>query len=208
MIKIASKRGPDILRSLFNDFEKNAVEGEYFNSYYDKQGKDYFYQLLKPLADNTTLQEGDFIDWGQAEKFKPEIGIGECAGVVIDLVATLFYEAEEKLSWSAEAFSNEGWGDSIYQSYAAVISGAKALLLDKQVHVNTHHNLIADFDKYFIETGEISLGKSFSEFALQINKREPSKEFASDYFLEASEFLKKVKTYRSKNKVEETISLN
>jgi sulfite reductase (ferredoxin) len=162
---------------------------------------------LKPIADNSTLQEKDFIDWGQEEKFKPEIGVGECAGVVIDLVATLFYEAEEKLAWSVEAFSNEQFGDSIYHSYAAFISGAKALLLDKQVHVNTHHALINDFDKYFIETGEINLAGSFRELVLQINKQEASKIFAEGFFLSANEFLKQVKTYRSKSK-EEISKLN
>src|ERR1700757_121363 len=149
VIKVASKRGPNVLRTLFNDFEKNAVEGEYFNSYYDKQGKDYFYQLLKPLADNSTLKNEDYIDWGQDEKFATAIGVRECAGVVIDLVATLFFEAEEKLAFAAEAFENGGYGDSIYYSYAALINVAKALLLDKQIHVNTQHGVIADFDKLF-----------------------------------------------------------
>jgi sulfite reductase (ferredoxin) len=95
VIKVASKRGPDVLRTLFNDFEKNAKAGEYFHSYYDKQGKDYFYQLLKPLGDNSTLRETDYFDWGSDEKFATAIGVGECAGVIIDLVSTLFFEAEE-----------------------------------------------------------------------------------------------------------------
>jgi len=197
IIKIASKRGPDLLRSLLNDFSDGAVEGELFNTYYDRRGKDYFYQLLKPLADNTSLTSGDFIDWGQEEKFKPEIGVGECAGVVIDLVATLFYEAEEKLQWSKEAYEGGKWGDSIYFSYVALISGAKALLLDKQVHVNTHHTLIADFDKHFIETKEIALSGSFKDLALKINKVEPSRAFAERYLTDAESFLKKVRTYRS-----------
>jgi sulfite reductase (ferredoxin) len=100
IIKVPSKRGPAVLRTLLIDFEKNAVEGEYFNTYYDKKGKDYFYQLLKPHADNTTLVADDYIDWGHSEQFKTEIGVGECAGVLIDLVATLIFEAEEKLDWA------------------------------------------------------------------------------------------------------------
>lgn len=196
VIKVASKRAPDVLRTLFNDFKKNAVEGEYFNSYYDKQGKDYFYQLLKPLADNSTLKDSDYIDWGSDEKFQTAIGVGECAGVIIDLVQTLFLEAEEKLSWSAEAFENNQYGDSIYYSYAAFIHAAKGLLLDKQVHVNTHHTLIADFDKHFVETGIISLPTSFKEHVLQINKNEPSKEFAEAYFSKAQEFYNQVKQQR------------
>jgi sulfite reductase (ferredoxin) len=196
VIKVASKRAPDVLRTLFNDFEKNAVEGEYFNSYYDKQGKDYFYQLLKPLADNSTLKDSDYIDWGSDEKFQTAIGVGECAGVIIDLVQTLFFEAEEKLAWSAEAFENEQYGDSIYYSYAAFIHAAKGLLLDKQVHVNTHHTLIADFDKHFVETGIVKLNTSFKDHVLQINKHEPSKEFAQLYFNHAQEFYSQVKQQR------------
>ncbi|MGZ3902396.1 MAG: HEPN domain-containing protein [Bacteroidia bacterium] len=207
IIKIASKRGPELLRTLLNDFADSSLEDELFNSYYDRRGKEYFYQLLKPLADNSSLSESDFIDWGQEEKFKPEIGIGECAGVVIDLVATLFYEAEEKLEWSKEALNEARWGDAIYHSYASLISSAKALLLDKQVHVNTHHVLIGDFDKHFVETGEIKLNGSFKDLALQINANEPSKEFADKYYAQAESFLRNVKTYRS-GKVLETVNAN
>ncbi len=204
VIKVASKRGPDVLRTLFNDFDKNAAEGEYFNSYYDRQGKDYFYQLLKPLGDNTTLKPEDLLDWGSDEKFATAIGVGECAGVVIDLVQTLFFEAEEKLAWSAEAFANEQWGDSIYYSYAAFINGAKALLLDKQVHVNTHHGVINDFDKHFTETKLIALADTFKDLVLQINQNEASRAFAEKYFEEATDFTYKVKLYREV----ETLSLN
>ncbi len=201
IIKVASKRGPDVLRKLFDDFEKNAVEGEYFNSYYDKQGKDYFYQLLKPLGDNSTLQPNDYLDWGSDEKFQTAIGVGECAGVVIDLVQTLFFEAEEKLELSAEAFGNEQWGDSIYYTYASFINGAKALLLDKEIHVNTHYGVINDFDKYFVETKELSVETSFKELILQINQNEPTKQFAELYYIEAKEFLQTVKQIRQSNLV-------
>ena len=196
VIKVASKRGPDVLRSLFTDFENNSLEGEYFNSYYDRKGKDYFYQLLKPLGDNTTLKNEDYIDWGQDKKFETAIGVGECAGVIIDLVQTLFYEAEEKLTWSAEAFENTKYGDSIYYSYAAFIHAAKGLLLDNQVHVNTHHSLINDFDTHFTKTGLFHLKSSFKELVLQINQNEPTKEFAESYFIEAKEFIAQVKLYR------------
>ncbi|MFN7913617.1 MAG: HEPN domain-containing protein [Bacteroidota bacterium] len=195
VIKVASKRAPDVLRSLFNDFEKNAIDGEYFNSYYDRKGKDYFYQLLKPIGDNSNLREDEFYDWGSEERFKTEIGVGECAGVIIDLVQTLFFEAEEKLAWSAEAFDNKQFGDSIYYSYAAFIHAAKGLLLNGGFHVNTHHALINDFEKQFVETGSFV---SFKELVLQINKNEPSEEFAAKYFNEAKLFLNEVKAYREK----------
>lgn len=198
IIKIPSKRGPAVLRTLLDDFEKNAVEGEYFNSYYDKNGKDYFYHLLKPHADNSTLVPNDFIDWGHEEQFKTEIGVGECAGVMIDLVATLIFESDEKIDWAKKSFENESYADSIYHSYATIINAAKALLLGKGVPTNTHHGIINDFDKQFLENGEIKIEGTFKEFILQINKNEPSKQFASSYLNDAKLFLEKTKQTRKK----------
>ena len=204
IIKVPSKRGPAVLRTLLVDFEKNAVEGEYFNNYYDKQGKDYFYQLLKPHADNSTLTPEEYLDWGHTEEFKTEIGVGECAGVMIDLVATLIFEAEEKLDWAENSFNENLFADSIYHSYATIISGAKALLLGKSLKTNTQNDIINDFDKHFVDTSEINVNGTFREFVLQINKKEASKEFAEKFLKEAKEFIKQASALREMQLQEET----
>ena len=196
IIKVPSKRGPAVLRTLLDDFEKNSVEGEYFNSYYDKQGKDYFYQLLKPHADNSTLLPEEYIDWGHTEQFKTEIGVGECAGVMIDLVATLLYEVEEKIDWAENSYADQLYSDSIYHSYSAMVNAAKALLLGKSVPTNTQHSIINDFDKFFVETNEIKVNGTFKDAVLKINKQEPSKAFAEEFLKESKAFLAQAKAYR------------
>ncbi|HEY0029704.1 MAG TPA: HEPN domain-containing protein [Bacteroidia bacterium] len=205
IIKVPSKRGPAVLRSLLNDFEEHAAEGEYFNNYYDKKGKDYFYQLLKPHADNSTLIPEEYIDWGHSEVFKTEIGVGECAGVMIDLVSTLIFEAEEKLDWASTAYAEELLADSIYHSYATIISGAKALLLGKSLKTNTQHDIINDFDKHFVETGEIILAGTFREFVLKINQNAPSREFAESYLNEAKQFIQQAAALRETQLKKESI---
>ena len=205
VIKVPSKRGPLTLTWLLNDYENNALEGEYFNDYYDRQGEKYFYNLLKPLADLTTLQHSDFIDWGQSEQFITEIGVGECAGVMIDLVATLLYESEEKLSWAQTAYSENRWADSIYHSYSVFISSAKALLLDKSVNVSTQHGVITEFGKHFAEEFGLQTDE-FKTQTLQINQYEPSEEFAVRYLAEAEAFLEKAKAYREEGVLENIAS--
>ena len=181
---------------MLNDYKANSVEDEIFNAYYDRQGKDYFYQLLKPLADLTTLTEDEFVDWGHQETFATAIGVGECASVIIDLVATLLYESDEKLGWANEAFTDGRWADAIYHAYNTFISSAKALLLDKNVNSSTQTGIIKEFDINYVGTGEIQLNSSFGELVLQINKNEPSAEFAAKYLQAATDFLNIVKTKR------------
>ena len=196
VIKVPSKRATLALRMILDNYASIAETDEPFNDYYDRQGKDYFYQLLKPLADLTTLIPEEYVDWGHEETFQTAIGVGECAGVVIDLVATLLLEAEEKLGWAKKSFTGQAWSDAIYHAYAVFVSSAKALLLDKGVNCSTQHTIIKEFDAHFVDTREVVLAKPFSEIVLQINKNEPSKEFAALYLREAELFYTLLKAKR------------
>ena len=79
VIKIPSKRGPESLRLILNDYDANG-NGKPFVEYYEEKGQMYFYDFLKPLSDVDNLTASDFIDWGTSEKYEQAIGIGECAG--------------------------------------------------------------------------------------------------------------------------------
>lgn len=196
VIKVPAKRATHVLRSVLNDYKANSIEDETFHNYYDRQGKDYFYQLLKPLANLETLTEDEFVDWGHQETFATAIGVGECASVIIDLVATLLYESEEKLGWANSSYEKGAWADAIYHSYNVMLSSAKALLLDKGVSSSTQIGIIKEFDNHYVSTGEVSLNGTFSDLVLQINKNEPSHEFATKYKAEAEEFLTASKVKR------------
>jgi sulfite reductase (ferredoxin) len=196
VIKIPSKRATDVLRTLLNDYKANATDTENYHNYYDRQGKDYFYQMLKPLADLTTLTDEEFVDWGHIETYASAIGVGECAGVVIDLVATLIYEADEKMEWANASYEAGSWADAIYHGYSVLISAAKALLLDKSINSSTHGGIIREFDAQYIDTNEITLNGSFNDLILQINQNEPSEEFATKYLAAAADFLASVKAKR------------
>ena len=198
VIKIPSRRGPDALRFILDDFEANR-EDLSFLDYYDAKGEKYFYGLLKPLADTTNLTEDDFVDWGNADNYVKAVGVGECAGVVIDLVATLLLEAKDKLTFAQEAFEDKKWGDAIYHAYAGFVNGSKALLLSENQKTNNQAGIIDLFDTVFIETNKISLPSTLKELVFQINKNEPSEEFAAKYIQEAIVFFDTIEAFRLKD---------
>lgn len=195
VVKVPSRRGPEALRRILNDFEANA-NGKQFVEYYQEKGEKYFYDFLNDLQDATNLTQADFIDWGEEEKYVKEIGVGECAGVVIDLIATLFFESEEKIENAKESFDNGVYSGAIYLAYQSLVNSAKALLLAENKKTNTHAGIISQFDELFVESGRIELGTSFSELIYQINKFAPTEDFASKYIENANQFLGKVRAFR------------
>ncbi len=196
VIKVPSKRVLNVIRYLFDDYIQNQEVEETFNEYYDRKGNKFFYDLLKPLADTTTLQPSDYIDWGHEEQFNIAIGVGECAGVLIDLVATLIFDAEEKIDAAFNSIAEDRYADAIYHTYSAGIHTAKALLLDQKVHCNTQSGIIADFDKNLEEKFSSFEISNFADFILKINKYEPSKEFAQSYYSQVNNFILKAKEFR------------
>ena len=196
VIKIPSKRGPEALRFILDNYKQNGFEAESFLNYYDRQGEKYFYELLKPLSDTSNLKEDDFVDWGHSKSYVKAIGTGECAGVVIDLIATLLFESEEKIDNASEALKKGNWSDSIYHSYTAIVNTAKAVLIAEGLKTNTQAGIIKDFDRYFVESGIISLETSFSSLTYQIKENEPSLPFAIKYLNDAKTFYRLVELLR------------
>ena len=197
VIKIPTKRIPETVREVLNNYEENSFDGEYFNAYFRRQGKRYFYDVLKHLGDVKTLADQDYQDWGKVDDFVPEIGVGECAGVMLDLVGTIINDAQDRLESGKRALKNEQWANAIYYAYNTLVIGAKAILLSKDVQCNTHQGIIEDFQKEVIEKGDLSAIRDFSELVLQINKYEPSEDFAAAYLAQADAFFKAINALRN-----------
>ena len=196
VVKVPSKRGPEALRRVLNDFEANA-NGKPFVTYYKEKGEKYFYNFLNDLQDVSNLTQEDFIDWGEEGKYLKEIGIGECAGVVIDLIETLFLESQEKIENAREAFENEVYSGAIYYAYQSLVNTSKAMLLAENKKTNTHASIITQFDEFFVASGKIELNTTFSELIYQINKNTPNKEFCSQYINDSENLLQKVQRFRA-----------
>lgn len=196
IIKLPTKRIPECLRIILNDYDEKAVEGEYFNQYYRRLGKKHFYDLLKGLGDKASFQPDEFIDWGETENFIPDVGVGECAGVMYDMVSTILRDADIKYKEAISYLVSQKNAEAIYEAYTGYIITAKALLLSIDVACNTHIKIIEDFDTHFGGKFANLNGKTFSETVLQIQENEPETPFAEKYISQLEKFLDEVKVSR------------
>ena len=197
VIKLPSKRGPQALRILLDDYDKNSINEELFTDYYQRQGKGYFYNLLTVLSDLENLEPSDYIDWGNEHKYVQAVGVGECAGVVVDLVSTLLLEASEKIQSANEALLSGLYADAIYHAYTAFVNGAKAILTFESISANSQAKVIALFDEHFIDTNIILWDNDFPVDVYSYKQREASYEFAKFYITRAENFLDTVQSFRN-----------
>ena len=190
IIKLPTKRIPQGVRVLLDHFEEHKIEGEYFNHFYARLGgRKYFYNLLKPLAEVSSIDQADLMDWGEDHLYNQAIGVGECAGVILDVIGTIVNDAKEKLEKGFQSLDEKDYAASIYYAYSAFVVGAKALLLSHDIKCNTHNRIITDFQEQIQNENKISLPYRFSDMVLSINSNEPSKHFAEIYVSEAEDFL-------------------
>ena len=187
VIKVPTRRVPDVVRALFRDYRDNAGDGEYYNDYVVRLGKRYFYDLLKPLGDSKNITPEEFYDWGQDHEYRQEIGVGECAGVSIDVIGAILNDASTKLAAGRRALSEGVFADAGYHAYSAMVTAAKALLLTEDHKVNTHIKLLNDFAEHFGD--RFPTTAPFADFVLRIKRNEPTPDFVAAYLSDAEAFV-------------------
>lgn len=187
VIKVPTKRVKKVVQLILDDFLDKKEVKEKFNQYYQRQGKIYFYDLLKQVADLSDASDDELLDWGHVEKFKPEIGVGECAGVKIDLVKTLLYEAWEKVEEAQYFLEEEKWNDAIYTAYSSKIQSAKAFLIKNGEKTNSKHQITEAFEAYYSLIKSKFLGETFREFLDEQNPTR-NRSYANEYVQQAEQF--------------------
>lgn len=201
VIKLPTKRIPEALRRVLLDFSSHRKGEERFQNYYLRQGKMYFYKLLKPLAQLDTVLPDELLDWGQTDDFVPEIGTGECAGVMVDLVSTILRDAEDRIAHAQRDLARGLAGYAQYHAYTASIIAAKALLLAEDVAVNSQHSIVKTFESHFGD--RIDLGKPFPEWVLRhyASNHTDDPVWVAQYLEETQDFLAQVHGLRALQQV-------
>ncbi len=198
VIKLPSKRIPEGVRVILKDYHQNGSNHPEFIHYVRSLDNKYYYNLLKPLASLDDISEDELSDWGHEGQYIQAIGVGECAGVMTDMVGLILGEAEQKIKLAKLALANESEKDAVYHAYNTFVIGAKALLLAADIACNTQIKILEDFQANFVATGEItSCGNDFVSFVLRLKEHTPEKEFVENYIQDATDFLKEVTEKRS-----------
>jgi sulfite reductase (ferredoxin) len=153
--KVPAKNVPDAVRKLATLYDAEKRPEESFSDVVERIGRA---RLKDELADIAELPSADqapdlFIDNRQTWAYKKSVGVGECAGEVVDQAEFLLEDAD-RLNFEATLALEKGdAAEASTKSLEAQNKAADALLSAKGLWLSDNYDRIGEFRKFFYDTG-------------------------------------------------------
>ncbi len=134
-IKVPAKNVPALTEAILESYTKTNQKNETFNSWVNRYEK----RLLEDVLTYSYLPEYErspefYYDYGMDEPFSiKDIGKGECAGGVVDMIEIYLNRAETK-AMDANTYANRmAYGQSLEQARFAITYAIQSLLIMKGI---------------------------------------------------------------------------
>jgi sulfite reductase (ferredoxin) len=186
--KIAAKNAPDAIAKLTDLYSAQKQDGESFNDFAERLGRLRLKEELDEFAVKTTFEQTPelYEDNRQPWEYKKSLGVGECAGEVIDQ-AEFMLEDADRLNFEATLALDEGkWEDAAAKSFEASIKASDGLLSTRGLLLSDNYDTVSQFRQHFYDTGQFL------------------KPFAENFFRAAEEPVHGIDADRARQRVEET----
>ena len=140
-------------------------------------GKTRVKQELAEFMDLPTFEESpDFYrDIRQPWQYKRSIGVGECAGEVVDQAEFMLEDADRIHFESTLDLERDRFGDASTKAFEACKKAADALLFTKGLWLSDRYDTVAEFRKHFCDNE--SFYKPFADNFLRTAQEGPSEDF-------------------------------
>lgn len=186
--KVAAKKAPAAIEKLTNLYTQQKLEGESFADFTTRLGRVRVKQELQEFTVRTSFEETPelYEDNRQPWEYKKSLGVGECAGAVIDQ-AEFMLEDADRLNFEAALALDEGrWEEAATKSLDASMKASDGLLFTRGLLLSDKYDTVEEFRKHFYDTSQFF------------------KSFADNFFRAAGEPAAGIKPDRARKRVEET----
>lgn len=132
--RVAAKKAPEAVKAILAHYKENAPQGvkisEYLRDIDPKDLKD----VLKPFdqIESYDLEPDVFLDYEMAEgeEYSPAVGMGECAGGVLNLVTESFDDSKNYIKMAKANFKEGFYADVYFNSREAVLHSMSGALIE------------------------------------------------------------------------------
>jgi sulfite reductase (ferredoxin) len=152
---VPSKRIPDLVTALTDQYVKDRQGEESFQAWCQRIGKKSLKGIVETFAPVPAHKDDAsfYTDWGNPREFTiGDLGMGECAGEVVSLSQFGFTQAESE-AFEAQLLLDDGHYQSADEkAYQAMLTAAKTLVQIQWLDVPDDPNvIIEEFRRRFVE---------------------------------------------------------
>ena len=200
--KVATKSAPDVVRKLSDFYSAERNSGETLADVVNRVGKARLKTELGNLLQIPSHDENpDFYqDSRQAWEYTKNIGVGECAGEVVDQ-AEFMLEDADRLNFEATLALEQGrYQKAAELSHQAVTKAADGILFTRGLLLSDKYDTVNEFREHFYETGVF--WKPFAENFFRVNEegvKDIGLERARQRVEEATLFIEQAQTVYSQS---------
>ena len=153
--KVPSKRVPEAIQRLTEIYDEQKEGAETFGEFVERVGRAHMKTALADLAELPTFEDNPdfYIDNRQSWEYKKSVGVGECAGEVVDQAEFLLSDAD-RLNFEATIALEAGQaGEASAKALEAQNKAADALLFTKGLWLSDKYDRVEEFKKHFYDSG-------------------------------------------------------
>jgi sulfite reductase (ferredoxin) len=153
--KVPARNVPDAIRRLTEIYDREKRGDEGFSEVVERIGRAKLKEELEPFAQLPTFEEAPefYQDNRQTWGYTKSVGVGECAGEVVDQAEFLLEDADRLNLEATVALEGGHAHDALEKALAAQNKAADALLTTKGVWLSDKYDRAGKFRELFYDNG-------------------------------------------------------
>ena len=180
-----SKRIPEVVERVTKCWIDEREEGERLQAFIKRVGRAKLKSLLDDLRHVPTYEEDPsfYTDWGDAREYTiGDMGVGECAGEVVDFAQFGLAASEREVFEAQLALEAGQTARAAELAYRAMLSAAKALVRVENIDVGEQpDDIVREFKSRFHDTGVFHDKYAGAKFAMYLLRTHDSPPKAADH---------------------------
>ncbi|MEZ5397353.1 MAG: hypothetical protein R2724_31880 [Bryobacterales bacterium] len=153
--KLPARNVPDAIRRLTEIYDREKQGEEGFSEVVERIGRAKLKEELAPFAELPTYEEAPeyYHDNRQTWGYTKSVGVGECAGEVVDQAEFLLEDADRLNLQATVALERGDAAEALARSLEAQDKAADALLTTKGLWLSDNFDRVGKFRELFYDTG-------------------------------------------------------
>lgn len=184
---VPSKRVPEFVSRITDKYVRERQKQEVFQDFIQRIGKKELKAVINEFTQVPAHEEDStlYSDWRDPREFTlTDLGVGECAGEVVERIDFEFQTAEQE-AFEAQVFLDEGeYEQADRRAYAAMLDAARGLVRTQNMDVaDDAETIVREFRERFYDTKlfwDKYAGGKFAEYFLDRHAGDTGREFSAE----------------------------